>query len=81
VNLGGVEGLIETTIVQLSFAGVEISSSGTDGPYRLAGVTVISDTGIVFDQNPSPYLTSPYAADDFSSAIANPEIIFVDGFE
>jgi hypothetical protein len=81
VNLGGVEGLIETTMVQLSFAGVEISSSGTDGPYRLAGVTVISDTGIVFDQNPSPYLSSPYAADDFSSAIANPEIIFVDGFE
>jgi hypothetical protein len=40
-----------------------------------------TDTGIVFDQNPSPYLTSPYAADDFSSATANPETIFVDGFE
>ena len=50
--------------------------------YRLADVTVISDAGFVMDQNPTPYLTSTYAADDFSSVPPpGEEVIFEDSFE
>jgi hypothetical protein len=79
IGLGGVEGAPEIAMAVLSFDGMEISASGLGGPYQLAGVTVISDEGIVMDQNPTPYLTATYAADDFSTTLLNE--IFMDGFE
>lgn len=82
VGLGGVDGFSEIALVQLSFNGMDISSSMVDGPYQLADVTVLSDSGLVMDQNPTPYLTDTYLASDFS-ATPPPleELIFEDGFE
>jgi len=80
VGLGGVEGATETAMVVLSFDGQEIFASGTDGPYQVTDVTVISDAGIVMDQNPTPWMTAAYTADDFGVLVISEEI-FMDGFE
>ena len=80
-NLGGFVGSVEAAMVQLSFDGAEILAAGRDGPYRLANVTVIADSGLVFDQNPRPYWTAPYAVGDFSAGTTGEEIIFIDSFE
>lgn len=45
-----------------------------------ADVTVISDGGIVMDQNPAPWLTAAYEALDFGVVVLD-EIILKDGFE
>ncbi len=80
IGLGGVEGATETATAMLSFDGQEIFNSSVDGPYQVADVTVISDAGIVMDQNPTPWLTAAYEADDFGVVVVSEEI-FMDGFE
>jgi len=80
VGLGGVEGFAEPTAVMLSFDGKDIFASGLNGPYQVANVTVISDAGIVMDQNPVPWLTAAYEAGDFGVIVLT-EVIFEDGFE
>jgi hypothetical protein len=80
VGLGGVEGFAEETAVMLSFDGKEIFASGVDGPYQVADVSIISDGGIVMDQNPVPWLTAAYEAGDFGVIVLE-EIILKDGFE
>jgi len=67
-------------MAMLSFDGQEIFVSGVDGPYQVADVTVISDAGNVMDQNPKPWLTAAYAADDFGVVVVIEEV-FTDGFE
>jgi hypothetical protein len=80
VGLGGVEGFAELAPVMLSFDGKEIFAAGLDGPYQVADVTVISDGGIVMDQNPVPWLTAAYEVGDFGVVVLE-EIILKDGFE
>ena len=66
----------------ISFDGRDISASAIDGPYYLTGVSVVSDEGIVMDQNPTPYITTFYTADQFTGEVVIPEeVIFDDGFE
>jgi hypothetical protein len=79
---GGIDGFSEIAQAQLSFDGMDISASMIDGPYQLADVTVVSDSGMVVDQNPTPYLTNSYLASDFSSAPTPlEEVILENGFE
>ncbi len=80
IGLGGVEGSAEETPVMLSFDATDIFASGLNGPYQVADVTIISDGGIVMDQNPAPWLTAAYEAGDFGVVVLT-EIILKDGFE
>lgn len=80
IGLGGVEGVMEMTPVMLSFDAQDIFAAGIDGPYQLADVTIISDDGKVMDQNPMPWMTAAYTADDFGLLPVTEEI-FLDGFE
>jgi len=80
IGLGGAEGAAEMSQVMLSFDAKDIFAAGVDGPYQVAGVTVFSDGGIVMDQNPTPWMTAAYSADDFGM-IPVTEEIFLDGFE
>jgi hypothetical protein len=82
IGLAGVESVSEVTMAIISFDGRDISASAIDGPYYLTGVSVISDDGIVMDQNPTPYITAFYTADQFTGEVVIPEeVIFDDGFE
>jgi hypothetical protein len=63
-----------------SFYGRDIFAAGLDGSYQIAYVTVISDAGIVMDQNPAPQLTATYSVDDFG-VVVDTEEIFSAGFE
>jgi len=82
IGLAGVETVTEMTMAIISFDGRDISASAIDGPYHLTGVSVISDEGILMDQNPTPYITAAYTADQFTGEPVIPEeVIFDDGFE
>jgi hypothetical protein len=80
IGLGGFEGEMEISQVMLSFDARDIFAAGVDGPYQVADVMVISDAGIVMDQNPIPWLTAAYPANDFGLVPVTEEI-FLDGFE
>jgi hypothetical protein len=82
IGLAGTEGVAELTPVTMSFDGMQISASTVDGPYFLTAVTLISDQGVVMDQNPAPYMTASYLASDFTAEpVVLEEKIFMDGFE
>jgi len=82
IGLAGTDGVAELTAATIGFDGKQISSSAVDGPYFLTGVTLISDQGVVVDQNPTPYMTASYLADDFTAEpVVLDETIFMDGFE
>jgi hypothetical protein len=81
VGLSGAQGSPDVVSVGLSFPGREISSSGIDGPYTLADITIMSFQGVVMDLNPSPYTTAPYSSGDFLGGSPSTGAIFQDGFE
>jgi len=86
IGLGGLApsndniGIAEINSVRISFDAADIFASGLHGPYQVTNVSIISDDGVLMDQNPLPWLTAAYSGDDFGVVVVSEEV-FADGFE